>query len=78
MALPLVGVYAAVSCACADENVNSALKGRDVNAIMQILKADGQAPEAAPAPVVPAPPAPAPATPAPAIATPAAPAPASA
>ena len=67
--LPLVGVYAAVSCACADENVNSALKGRDVNAIMQILKADGQAPEAAPAPVAVAAPV-VPATPAPAAPAP--------
>ena len=61
VALPLMGVCAAASCATADENVDSALKGRDVNAIMKMLNADGQAAEAAPA-------APAPATPAPAAA----------
>ena len=89
VALPLMGVCAAVSCATADENVDSALKGRDVNAIMKMLNTDGQVAEAAPsapAPAVtPAPVAPpvatapvaAPAPAAPSAAAPAAPAPAS-
>ena len=86
VAMPLIGICAAASCATADENVDSALKGRDVNAIMKMLNAEGQAAEAAPAAPVaaapaapaPAPIAPAPAAPAPvAAAAPAAPAPAS-
>lgn len=72
VALPLLGVCAAASCATADENVDSALKGRDVNAIMKMLNADGQAAEAAPAAPAPATPA---ATPAPVAAPAAKPAP---